>query len=75
MSLGKTKPDSIPDRGVKYYTFFNPIEDATIIISLTAYDKGDPDLFVNYGKNNYPSKENSTWKSVGVGSDNVIIRP
>ena len=55
-----------------YYIFYFDSKTENIYISLSNMN-GDADLYLNYGKENYPTPEESNWASLTSGQEYISI--
>lgn len=57
----------------QYYLYEATCDDCGIIISLSTYSSGDPDLYINYGDSNMPTKESHDIKSSTLKSELLTL--
>lgn len=55
--------DLVPEQSYKYYFFDVPCTDCTLSISLTPLSQGDPDIYVNKGRERLPTTSSSNFKA------------
>ncbi len=72
--ISENKPfkSYIRKREQQYFSIYLKEPLKSISVSLTNLD-GDADLMMNYGKNNYPTFYNTTWKSSTMQSEFIDI--
>ena len=61
--------ESVEQGEYQYFTYDVMCDDCTVIFGLQAYPGADPDLFISYGNDNLPDKDNFDFKSAEAGSD------
>ena len=57
----------------KYYDFYNDREDATLLITLTCFSDGEPDLYVSKGSDARPNQNDFTWSAATWESESLLI--
>jgi hypothetical protein len=56
-----------------YFTYYNPCEKCSVLISATTYSTGDPDIYVTYSDSKLPTKEDNDFQSASFKSENLEI--
>lgn len=72
---GETLVDFIASRTYNYYRFHVSCTDCTLSISLTPLSAGDPDLYVNYGRYQFPAIGIADFYSTSLRGDFLQISP
>lgn len=64
---------SVEQGTFQYFIFESSCDDCTILVSLSTRGSGDPDLYINFGDERLPSREDSDMQSSTLKSEVITI--
>ena len=73
LTAGKPSYSSVDDNSYRYFSLEVTNPNSTLLISLTPFGDGDPDLFVSFGEASRPTFESSQFVSTIYQSDIIQI--
>lgn len=65
--------DTVEQGDYQYYMFESTCDDCTIMFSLSTVGTGDPDLFINFGDEKLPTREEADIMSSTLKSEIITL--